>query len=51
MGAVLGAFVIQSLVSGMQLLRFDNAEVDIAVGIVLVVAVGIDTIVRRRSHG
>ena len=48
-GAVLGALVMQSLVSGMQLLRYRNAEVDIVVGIVLVVAVGIDTIVRRRS--
>jgi ABC-type xylose transport system permease subunit len=42
---------MQSLVSGMQLLRYSNAEVDIVVGIVLVIAVGIDTIVRRRSHG
>ena len=50
-GAVLGALVMQSLVSGMQLLRYSNAEVDIVVGIVLVIAVGIDTIVRRRSHG
>jgi D-xylose transport system permease protein len=50
-GAVLGALVMQSLVSGMQLLRYSNAEVDIVVGVVLVIAVGIDTIVRRRSHG
>jgi D-xylose transport system permease protein len=48
-GAILGALIIQSLVSGMQLLRFDNSVVDIAVGIVLVVAVGIDTVVRRRA--
>jgi D-xylose transport system permease protein len=48
-GAILGALIIQSLVSGMQLLRFDNSVVDIAVGTVLVVAVGIDTIVRRRA--
>jgi ABC-type xylose transport system permease subunit len=33
----------------MQLLRFDNSVVDIAVGVVLVVAVGIDTVVRRRA--
>ena len=48
-GAILGALIIQSLVSGMQLLRFDNSVVDIAVGVVLVVAVGIDTVVRRRA--
>ena len=48
-GAILGALIIQSLVSGMQLLRYDNSVVDIAVGTVLVVAVGIDTIVRRRA--
>ncbi len=49
-GAILGALIIQSLVSGMQLLRFDNSVVDIAVGVVLVVAVGIDTIVRKRAR-
>jgi D-xylose transport system permease protein len=48
-GAILGALIIQSLVSGMQLLRFDNSVVDIAVGVVLVVAVGIDTVARRRA--
>jgi D-xylose transport system permease protein len=48
-GAILGALIIQSLVSGMQLLRFDNSVVDIAVGVVLVVAVGVDTVVRRRA--
>jgi D-xylose transport system permease protein len=48
-GAVLGALVVQSLVSGMQLLRVDNAVIDIAVGIVLVLAVGIDTVIRRRA--
>lgn len=48
-GAILGALIIQSLISGMQLLRFDNSVVDIAVGIVLVVAVGIDTVIRRRA--
>jgi D-xylose transport system permease protein len=48
-GAILGALIIQSLVSGMQLLRFDNSVVDIAVGVVLVVAVGIDTVIRRRA--
>jgi D-xylose transport system permease protein len=49
-GAILGALIIQSLISGMQLLRFDNSVVDIAVGIVLVVAVGIDTVVRKRAR-
>jgi D-xylose transport system permease protein len=49
-GAILGALIIQSLVSGMQLLRFDNSVVDIAVGVVLVVAVGIDTIIRKRTR-
>jgi D-xylose transport system permease protein len=48
-GAILGALVMQSIVNGMQLMRFDNAVVDITVGIVLVVAVGIDTIIRRRA--
>jgi D-xylose transport system permease protein len=46
-GAVLGALLIQSLVSGMQLMRFDNPSQDIAVGIVLVAAVGIDQTLRR----
>ena len=46
-GAVLGALIIQSLVSGMQLMRFDNPSQDIAVGIVLVAAVGIDQLARR----
>lgn len=48
-GAVLGALIIQSLVSGMQLLKFDNPSQDIAVGVVLVVAVGLDQVLRRRS--
>jgi D-xylose transport system permease protein len=46
-GAVLGALIIQSLVSGMQLMKFDNPSQDIAVGIVLVAAVGIDQTLRR----
>jgi D-xylose transport system permease protein len=48
-GAVLGALIIQSLITGMQLLGWDNSYVQIAVGVVLVVAVGVDTVVRRRS--
>jgi D-xylose transport system permease protein len=49
-GAILGALVVQSLVSGLQLMRVDNAMIDIAVGIVLVLAVGIDQVVRRRAR-
>jgi len=48
-GAVLGAVVMQSLRSGMVLLRFDSPTQDIVVGIVLVAAVGLDAILRRRS--
>ena len=49
-GAVMGALIIQSLITGMQLMRWDNSYVQIAVGVVLVVAVGIDTVVRKRSR-
>jgi D-xylose transport system permease protein len=48
-GAVLGAVVMQSLRSGMILLRVDSPIQDIVVGIVLVGAVGLDTLIRRRS--
>jgi D-xylose transport system permease protein len=48
-GAVLGALIIQSLVSGMQLLKFDNPSQDVAVGVVLVLAVGLDQVLRKRS--
>ena len=48
-GAILGAVVMQSLQSGMVLLRVDSPIQDIVVGSVLVAAVGLDTIVRRRS--
>jgi D-xylose transport system permease protein len=48
-GAVLGAVVMQSLQSGMVLLRVDSPVQDIVVGLVLVVAVGFDTYIRRRS--
>jgi D-xylose transport system permease protein len=48
-GAVLGAVVMQSLRSGMVLLRVDSPTQDIVVGIVLVAAVGLDTFVRRRA--
>ena len=48
-GAVLGAVVMQSLRSGMLLLNVDSPIQDIVVGTVLVAAVGLDTLVRRRS--
>ena len=49
-GAVLGAVMMQSLRSGMVLLKVDSPTQDIYVGIVLVVAVGIDSWVRRRAR-
>jgi len=48
-GAMLGALVMQSLQSGMTLLNFDSAVKDIIVGSVLVFAVFIDQIYRRRQ--
>ena len=39
---------MQSLRSGMVLLRVDSPIQDIVVGIVLVAAVGLDTFIRRR---
>lgn len=47
-GAILGALVMQSLVSGMVLMGVDAPLQDIVVGIVLVIAVAIDTWYRRR---
>ncbi|MEN8234794.1 MAG: sugar ABC transporter permease [Actinomycetota bacterium] len=47
-GAVLGALVMQSLVSGMVLMGVDAPLQDIVVGIVLVIAVAIDTYYRKR---
>ena len=49
-GAVLGAVVMQSLQSGMVLMRVDSPIQDIVVGIVLVAAVGADAAIRRRSR-
>jgi D-xylose transport system permease protein len=49
-GAVLGAVVMQSLQSGMVLLKVDSALQDVVVGVVLVSAVALDTILRRRSN-
>src|SRR5262245_687099 len=45
-GAVLGAIVMQSLRSGMVLLKIDSPSQDIVVGIVLVAAVAIDASLR-----
>jgi D-xylose transport system permease protein len=49
-GAVLGAIVMQSLRSGMVLLRIDSPSQDIVVGVVLVTAVAIDSLLRRGSR-
>ncbi len=46
-GAILGALVMQSLQSGMVLLGFDAAAQNIVVGIVLVLAVYVDTLYRK----
>src|SRR5258705_9646624 len=48
-GAILGALVMLSLQSGMVLVGLDSPLQNIVIGIVLVFAVGIDTIYRRRS--
>lgn len=47
-GAMLGALVMQSLQSGMVLMRVDTPYQNIVVGIVLVLAVWIDTVYRKR---
>lgn len=47
-GALVGALVAQSLQSGMVLMGIDAPLQDIVVGIVLVVAVALDTVYRRR---
>jgi len=48
-GAIIGAIVIQSLQTGMLLLGADSALQQMAVGVVLVFAVGLDTFYRRRT--
>jgi len=48
-GGVLGAVVMQSLTSGMVLIGVPTALQDIVVGSVLVAAVGVDTVFRRRT--
>lgn len=46
-GAVLGAIIMQSLRSGMVLLKIDSPSQDIVVGVVLVTAVAIDSALRQ----
>jgi D-xylose transport system permease protein len=48
-GAMLGAIVMQSLNSGMVLLGLDTPLQSIVIGIVLVVAVWLDTVYRSRA--
>lgn len=48
-GAVLGALVMQSLISGMVLMGVDAPLQDIVVGIVLIVAVALDSVYRRKA--
>ncbi len=48
-GAILGALVMQSLQTGMVLVGFDAAAQQIVVGSVLVIAVWLDTVYRRRA--
>ena len=48
-GAVLGALVMQSLVSGMVLMGIDAPQQDIVVGIVLVAAVALDSFYRKKA--
>ena len=48
-GAVLGALVMQSLKNGMGLMGVDAPLQNIVVGVVLVLAVGVDAFYRRRA--
>jgi len=48
-GAILGALVMQSLQSGMVLIGFDAAIQNIVVGMVLVLAVYVDSVYRRSA--
>jgi D-xylose transport system permease protein len=48
-GAMLGAVLMQSLQSGMVLLGVDTPVQNVVVGAVLVIAVGLDTLYRRRA--
>ena len=48
-GAVLGAFVLQSLAYGLSFMGVNSPGQNVVAGIVLILAVGFDTINRRRS--
>jgi D-xylose transport system permease protein len=48
-GAVIGAFVMQSLAYGLSFLGVNSPGQNVVAGIVLIVAVGLDTINRRRG--
>ena len=48
-GAVLGAVLMQSLKAGMVTVGLDSPMQDVAIGSVLVFAVGLDTILQRRA--
>lgn len=50
-GAILGALIMQSLQSGMVLVGLDTPLQNMVVGIVLVIAVWIDSLYRRRKSG
>ena len=49
-GAVLGAFVMQSLNYGLSFMGVNSPGQNVVAGLVLIVAVGLDTINRRRSR-
>ena len=51
LGAMIGAFIMTVLSSGLQIMGFSTYWQQLITGIVLVVAVMIDTIRRRRSQG
>jgi D-xylose transport system permease protein len=48
-GAVLGAFVMQSLAYGLSFLGVNSPGQNVVAGLVLIVAVGLDTVNRRRG--
>jgi D-xylose transport system permease protein len=50
-GAVLGAFVLQSLAYGLSFVGVNSPGQNVVAGIVLIVAVGFDTLNRRRGAG
>lgn len=50
-GAVLGAFVMQSLAYGLSFMGVNSPGQNVVAGIVLIVAVGFDTFNRRRGGG